>query len=115
MVEARRPGGQAWAGVAFGMPDDAGDLPFVPPAPHPGSHHANLFHLVRWGMSRPLDAWPRAVFEEMSYRSPAPAAPLFIMDPAVIRTVFVEEADAFTQSAMFRRLMRPVWGEGILT
>nr|WP_293366238.1 cytochrome P450 [Phenylobacterium sp.] len=66
-------------------------------------------------MSRPLDAWPRAVFEELSYRSPGPAAPLFIMDPAAIRAVFVDEADAFTQGAMFRRMMRPVWGEGILT
>src|SRR5579862_5542290 len=97
------------------MPDDAGARPFVPPAPHPGSHDPNLFHLIRWGMSRPLDAWPRAVFEELSYRSPAPAAPLFLMDPEAIRAVFVDEADAFSQGAMARRLWRPVWGDGILT
>lgn len=66
-------------------------------------------------MSRPLDAWPRAVFEELSYRSPAPGGPLFLMDPDAIRAVFVDEADAFTQGAMFRRIMRPVWGNGILT
>lgn len=97
------------------MPDDAVGSPYMPPGPHPGSHEANLFHLVFWGMSRPLDAWPRAVFEDLSFRAPAPSAPLFVMDPEVIRAVFVQEADAFTQGAMFRRLMRPVWGDGIAT
>jgi cytochrome P450 len=97
------------------MPDDAVGQPFSPPGPHPGSHQANLFHLLRWGMSRPLDAWPRAVFEELSYRAPAPSAPLFLMDPEAIRAVFVDEADAFTPGAMSRRLWRPIWGDGILT
>jgi len=66
-------------------------------------------------MTRPIDAWPRVVFEGLSFRSPAPGGPLFLMDPQDIRAVFVDEADAFTQGAMFRRIMRPVWGEGILT
>ncbi len=86
---------------------------FVPPGPHPGVHEPNALQQALWSLRRPIDSWPRAVFEELTYRPPAPGAPTHLMDPAMIREVFTSEA--FTQGAMFRRIMRPVWGDGIVT
>jgi cytochrome P450 len=97
------------------MPDTALASRFVPPAPHPGVHDPNVFEQVWWSMTRPLESWPRAVFEELSYRPPIPGAPTFVMDPTAIREIFVEGGDSFSQGAMFRRIMRPVWGDGMLT
>jgi cytochrome P450 len=98
------------------MADDASGLRFVPPGPGPASGDPNLLQMMWRSMSRPLEAWPRAVFEAASYRPPVPMAPLFLMDPELVGTVFAAEADgAFSQGALFRRIMRPIWGDGILT
>jgi len=41
--------------------------------------------------------------------------PLYVMDPAAIREIYVEQAEHFPQGALWRRLMRPVWGDGMVT
>ena len=97
------------------MPSAAADLQFAPPGPNPDHHEPNIFQQALWSMRRPIDSWPRAVFEESIYRPPAPGAPVYLMDPTAIHELFVEAGDAFEQGAMFRRIMRPVWGDGIVT
>lgn len=95
------------------MSQDAAASPFVPPGPNPDSHKAGVLHLFLLGMLRPLDAWPRQVFEEPIYRAPVPGRPIFLMDPEAIGDVFVDHADCFTRGELVRRLMRPAWGKGM--
>ena len=65
--------------------------------------------------ARPIEHWPKAVFKDKIYRPWLPGLPIFLMDPAAIREVLVEQSDAFPHGALFRRVMRPVWGHGLLT
>ena len=67
------------------------------------------------GLTRPTEGWPRAVFEDLSWKLPFPGTPLFLMDPAAIGEVLVTQAENFGQGHMFRRMFRPVWGEGMFT
>ena len=91
------------------------DHDFVPPAPFPGVRDVSLLDQMLKGLTRPTEGWPRTVFEDLSWKPPFPGTPLFIMDPAVIRDVLVTQAENFGQGAMFRRMFRPVWGDGMFT
>lgn len=93
----------------------AGHDLFVPPGPGPGWRDPSILQQLANWMRRPIEAWPRAVFEERMYRPPVPGLPIFLMDPAAIRAVFVDEAESFPQGALFRRMLRPIWGKGMLT
>lgn len=88
---------------------------FIPPAPFPGSKDVSLFQQMIKGLTRPTEGWPRAVFEDLSWKPPFPGTPLFLMDPAAIGEVLVKQAENFNQGHMFRRMFRPVWGEGMFT
>jgi cytochrome P450 len=70
---------------------------------------------LRLSLRNSIEAWPRAVYEERVYKPPVPGLPLLVMDPALIRTVFVEQSDCFTQGDLFRRMLGPIWGRGLAT
>lgn len=91
------------------------DHDFIPPAPFPGVTDVSLFDQAIKGLTRPIEGWPRAVFEDLSWKPPFPGTPLFLMDPAAIREVLMTQAENFGQGDMFRRMFRPVWGEGMFT
>ena len=91
------------------------DLRFSPPGPAPGPRDISPIDVVLKFASRPLEAWPRAVFETPVWRPPLPGTPIFLMDPTAIGEVFVSQAPAFPQGALWRRMMRPVWGDGMVT
>ncbi|WP_293905950.1 cytochrome P450 [Phenylobacterium sp.] len=95
--------------------DDIPSSTLTPPAPFPGERDPFLPLMMAKAITRSIDGWPRQVFEQAAWRPPFPGAVTFIMDPDALKVLFVEQASAFTQGAMFRRMMRPVWGEGILT
>lgn len=91
------------------------DLRFTPPAPFPGPRDVSLFQQMIKGLTRPTEGWPRVVFEGLSWKPPFPGTPLFLMDPAAIREVLAGQAENFSQGHMFRRMFRPVWGDGMFT
>ena len=91
------------------------DLTFTPPGPTPGTRDISPLDMLLKFSSRPLEAWPRAVFETPIWRPPMPGMPIYLMDPAAIREVFVDQAPSFPQGALWRRMMRPVWGDGMVT
>jgi len=86
----------------------------IPPAPEPPRTDTSLLALA-WRMRRnQIEAFPRALFEEDT-RRPLRRGVLFVMSPQAVRTVLREEADHFSSGALFRRMVRPVWGRGLLT
>lgn len=84
---------------------------FRPPGPS-GDHPPSFLEQLR-AIKRPIDNWPRAMFTERVYKPPVPGV-LFVMDPATVRAILVDHADDFPQGALMRRLLRPVWGDGMV-
>lgn len=71
---------------------------------------------IRTVVRNPVETWPQAVYREPAYRSSFLGHPtLFVMDPALIREVMVDQADAFEKSEVLRRSLSPALGDAILT
>jgi cytochrome P450 len=92
----------------------ARESPFYPPAPYPppGSK-ATLAQALKIFRSQ-IEGLPAAVFEADAWQPPFPGTPLYIMSPEAIQTVLLTEADQFPHGDLFARIMRPVWGTGML-
>ena len=88
---------------------------FVPPGPRPLPRDPSLLSTLRLSFRNSIEAWPRAVYEQRVYKPPMPGLPLLVMDPALIRAIFVEQSDCFTQGDLFRRMLGPIWGRGLAT
>src|SRR5262245_23366804 len=74
-----------------------------------------MLALLRAVARNPIESWPRAVYREHLYRSRMPGRDaVFVMHPALIRQVLVDEADAFEKGVMARRALGPVLGDAIL-
>lgn len=87
---------------------------FVPPAPIPADRDPPL-PVLAWRMARSqIEGWPRALCEADAYKVPLPGGPLFVMSSEAVRTVLQERAEDFSTGALFRRVIRPAWGRGIL-
>jgi len=87
---------------------------FTPPAPYPGTGDIGAFkRLTRMARSQ-IDGLPRAVYEQDAWQPPLPGMPLFVMSPELVRTILLDDAEDFRQGDLFARIMRPVWGEGLL-
>jgi len=89
--------------------------PFRPPGPGPLERDPPLYRQLLLSLRSSIEAWPRAVYEQRIYRPPVPGTPVLLMDPAAIRAVMVEHADDFPHGALWRRMLRPVWGDGLAT
>jgi cytochrome P450 len=81
----------------------------LPPARDPWP----ILQAARW-FKNPIAAFPKAMYEADAYQSPFPGGPLFVMHPAAVKAVFQSD-DAFSHGHLFRRVVRPIWGEGMLT
>jgi cytochrome P450 len=88
---------------------------FIPPGPKPLPRDPSLLATLRLSFRNSIEAWPRAVYEQRVYKLPLPGLPLLVMDPALIRAIFVEQSDCFTQGDLFRRMLGPIWGRGLAT
>ena len=75
-----------------------------------------LIQLLRTVVRNPLEAWPSAVYQEHLYRSRVLGRDaIYVMHPALIRQVLVDDADSFDKGEMARRALEPVLGDAILT
>lgn len=88
---------------------------FHAPGPMPPERDPSPLVQLRQTLRNPISAFPRAVYEQPVYRRSFPGQPVYLMDPAAIRAVLVEHAAHFPQGALFARMLRPVWGQGLLT
>ncbi|MFN3912887.1 cytochrome P450 [Hyphomonas sp.] len=85
---------------------------FEPPAPRPGNLPPFLQGLATFRSQ--IEGLPAAVFEADAWQPPFPGMPLFIMSSEAIRRVLLTDAHAFPSGELFARMMRPVWGDGLL-
>lgn len=98
----------------FAERPSGGEPRFVPPHPQP-LERMLPWQIVTRAMRNPIEAWPRRLFEEASWRPPFPGAPIFLTDPAAVRAAMVEHAEDFPHGHLWRRVMHPAWGDGMLT
>lgn len=61
-----------------------------------------------------IDAWPREIFEGGFHRVPYAGAPVVVSEPDMAAEILKEKADDFPRGEIVNRLLRPVWGRGIL-
>jgi hypothetical protein len=87
------------------------NIRFAPPAYWPGSKDPSLITLAMRMRRSQIEGWPRAVFELESYAYPMPGAPIYVSAPEAVRTVLGDDGAQFSQGHLFRRIMRPSWGE----
>lgn len=87
---------------------------FVPPAPYPGSKDLGILKKLRRNTSSQIGSLPKAVYESDAWTPPFPGMPLFVMSPSLVKTVLLDQADQYPHGALFERIMRPAWGEGLL-
>ncbi|ACL61512.1 cytochrome P450 [Methylobacterium nodulans] len=67
-------------------------------------------------LRNPFETWPRAVYRDPVYRSSFLGRPtLYVMDPALVRAVLVDQAESFEKSEVLRRSLSPALGDAILT
>src|SRR5262245_1515148 len=87
----------------------------IPARVDPPAQPLPMLALLRAVARNPIESWPRAVYREHLYRSRMPGRDaVFVMHPALIRQVLVDEADAFEKGVMARRALGPVLGDAIL-
>lgn len=97
-----------------GSPSVSTNSLLVPPAVIPPEKPLWAIEQLFRTLRNQIEGWPKAVFEDESYRLPIPKAPLYIMQPEAIKTVLLDRSEDFPSGEVFKRIMRPVWGHGLL-
>jgi cytochrome P450 len=76
----------------------------------------SLPRLLVTAVKNPLEVWPQAVYEQPLYRrSFASREIVFVSDPEMIKTILVDEADAFEKAEAMQRSLEPALGKALLT
>lgn len=86
----------------------------IPPAPTPPARP--LPPLRWWLVSRRnmLAVWPRTAYLQRLIHWPTPGQDVCVVNrPDLLRRVLVNEAEHYPKSAMLRRMLRPMVGDGI--
>ncbi|WP_293456563.1 cytochrome P450 [Phenylobacterium sp.] len=95
------------------------DLPkalLKPPSVIPPDEPLPYFHAVWKLLDNPIEAWPRAVYEEPYYlRGDERQMFLYAADPAMLKDILLDRMSAFPKDWMFDRVTKPALGEGLLT
>lgn len=74
------------------------------------------FHALWKLLDNPIEAWPRAVYEEPYYlRGDERQMFLYATDPAMLKDILLDRMSAFPKDWMFDRVTKPALGEGLLT
>lgn len=99
------------------MPDSpAPEAKLVPPAVTPPDAPLPYFRAMWTLMDNPIEAWPRPVYEEpYFYRENNGQRFLYATDPAMLKDILLDKAEAFPKDWMFERVTKPALGEGLLT
>lgn len=87
---------------------------WTPPAITPPDADPHLLLLAARTWGNQIRGWSRRVFHEDVWR-PAPITPVMVTEPDALRRIFLDEAEHFPQGALFKRMFRPAWGQGVLT
>lgn len=88
---------------------------FTPPRVIPPDQPLPYFHALWKLLDNPLEAWPRAVYEEPYFQRGDAQVLLYACDPAMLKDIFLDKAEAFPKDWMFDRVTKPALGEGLLT
>ncbi|WP_284360933.1 cytochrome P450 [Candidatus Phycosocius spiralis] len=90
---------------------------FKPPAIQPPEKTLPLFKRLFTLADNPIEAWPRAVYEEDFYWAPSPYGPklLFVTKPEAIREILLDRGEDFSKGSIFLRFLKPALGEAMLT
>ena len=74
------------------------------------------WHAVFKLLDNPIEAWPKAVYEEPHYlRGDERQMFLYATDPAMLKDILLDRMAAFPKDWMFDRVTKPALGEGLLT
>jgi cytochrome P450 len=88
----------------------------VPPSVTPPEAPLPQWRVILTMMDNPIEVWPRAVYEEPFYARPGGSGKfLYVTDPQALKTILLDEADAFPKDWMFERVTKPALGDGLLT
>src|SRR3982751_2947068 len=89
---------------------------FIPPSVTPPEAPLPQWRVIWTMMDNPIEVWPRAVYEEPFYQRPGSTGKfLYVTDPQALKTILLDEAEAFPKDWMFERVTRPALGDGLLT
>ena len=83
-----------------------------PPGVVPPDQPLPYFHALWKLIDNPIEAWPRAVYEEPFFHR---GDFLYAVDPAMLKDILLDKVDAFPKDWMFERVTKPALGEGLLT
>ena len=96
--------------------DDLAKPRLTPPAVTPPDAPLPYFHALWKLLDNPIEAWPRAVYEEPYFlRGDDKQWFLYATDPAMLKDILLDKVDAFPKDWMFDRVTKPALGEGLLT
>jgi cytochrome P450 len=96
--------------------DDLSKVRLTPPAVEPPDAPLPYFHALWKLLDNPIEAWPRAVYEEPYYlRGDEKQQFLYATDPGMLKDILLDKVDAFPKDWMFDRVTKPALGEGLLT
>lgn len=90
-------------------------MPLITP-PHvtaPKSVRTSL-KLLRQSARCVIETWPETMYTAESYQPPVKSV-IYVMKQAALSDLFVTHADRFEQSHLLRRIIKPVWRNGIAT
>jgi cytochrome P450 len=91
------------------------DIPKTRPTP-PGviapEQPLPYFHALWKLIDNPIEAWPKAVYEEPFFER---GQFLYAADPAMLKDILLDKMAAFPKDWMFDRVTKPALGEGLLT
>lgn len=88
----------------------------IPPTVTPPEAPLPYFHALWKLIDNPIEAWPKAVYEEPYYlRGDARQMFLYAVDPAMLKDILLDRMAAFPKDWMFERVTKPALGEGLLT
>ncbi len=89
---------------------------FRPPAPTPRTTQPDLFAFLHAARTNPLTSWMDVHFEEPIVMTKGVLGRVMIVnDPAAIRHVFVDNANAYRKDELQRRVLAPGMADGLLT
>ncbi len=83
-----------------------------PPGVVPPDQPLPYFHALWKLIDNPIEAWPRAVYEEPFFER---GQFLYAADPSMLKDILLDKVDAFPKDWMFDRVTKPALGEGLLT
>lgn len=76
----------------------------------------NAVKAIRKQVRNPIDTWPEDVYHrDLTVARVLGMTKIFVADPDLVQQVLVDDADSYYKPEWMRRVMEPVFGQGILT